>query len=107
MPNLVLRYSSIASRLPIVLSMTVILSFAFDMFPEWFLTNNSVDKVLEKEIKASLSSGTSAGQTGIKHSKSVFVPLKLADVSLKVLCKRYGEKSHHFNVGSFQKSTIL
>lgn len=90
-----------------MLSMTVILSFAFDMFPEWFLTNNSVDKVLEKEIKASLSSGTSAGQTGIKHSKSVFVPLKLADVSLKVLCKRYGEKSHHFNVGSFQKSTIL
>lgn len=90
-----------------MLSMTVTLSCAFDTFREWFLTNNSVDKVREKEIKASLGSRTSSGQTGIKHGKSVFVSLKLADGSLNLLCKRYGKKSHHFNVGSFQKSTIL
>lgn len=90
-----------------MLSVTVILSFAFETFHEWFLTNNSVDKVQEKEIKVSLSSGTSAGQTGIKHSENVFVSLKLADGNLKVLCKRDGEKSHQFNVGSFQKSTML
>lgn len=77
------------------------------MFLEWFLTNNSVDKVQEKEIKASLSSGTSAGQTGLKHSENVFVSLKLEDGNLKVLFTRYCEKSHPFNTGSFQKSTIL
>lgn len=87
--------------------MPVTLSFAFDMFHEWFLANNSVDKVQEKEIKASLGSRTSSGQTRIKDDKSVFVSLKLADGSLNLLCKRYGKKRHHFNVGSFQKSTIL
>lgn len=90
-----------------MLSVTVILSFAFEMFHEWLETNNSVDRVQEKEIKASLSNDTSAGQTGIKHSENVFVSLRLDDGYLKVLCKRYSEKSHQFNVGSRQKSTIL
>lgn len=90
-----------------MLYVTVILSFAFEMFCEWFLTNNSVDKVQEKEIKAFLSSDTSAGQIGIKHSENVFMSLKLEDGNLKVLCTRYWEKSHQFNTGSFQESTIF
>lgn len=90
-----------------MLYVTVILSFAFEMFYEWLLANNSVDKVQEKEIKVFLSSGTSAGQTGIKLSENVFVSLRLEDGNLKVLCLRYCEKSHQFSTGSFQESTIF